>query len=101
MAKEELYIKLRDKTSSYWIQDQNITLRCNIPAKVKNTILVKKLLMNRVVVEVGESEWKEYENKLSTATKKIEIKSSSENAGDGQKLKTAQAKKTKDPHEIK
>ena len=56
----EIYIKLKDKTSTYWLAEQGVSLIGEIPKRVVKTAFVSKLLKNGVAETVSDEFAKKY-----------------------------------------
>lgn len=79
---DKIYIRLKDKTSTYWIAEQSVSLVGEIPKEVEKSGFVTKLLKNGVAETVSDEFAKKY---LQDNEQKEEAQKDEKKADDLQK----------------
>lgn len=65
-AIETVFVKIKDPSGSYFLQDQQISIFAAKPAEVKKTELVELAIKNGVLVEIQEKEFNKIVGKVKT-----------------------------------
>ena len=78
MTENNIYIKLKEDSGSYWNPSLGFTLVRSTPVKTQKNAIVKQLLTKGVVVEITEKEY----NKFVSESKKVESDKDAKNVKD-------------------